>query len=464
MDGIISIIRLKNGFHPIFSEINDIENRKFVTYSDVKFNVVVNYQHKSIIGEIQFILSPMVEAKKKLHQLYEVERNEEFFASSFNHMNRLDLEMQIKIALESDNVKNLCNLVILGMFCFLLSVLFCFCCIFRNFLFVFVLFLYFFMLDNSNYIYNNIVADDNFDKSPVITCIRNNCIHNLRFLHYRYGKSIPWRKYNYLIEACKYLTTEESFSWLLSGKIMPQKIIEEQMSNNECLVRCLHFCNYFALKYILKHFQHLINFEFVMPDNKWNLLHYACYFIKDSSIFEWLLTDVFPKNILETKLINQRDKTGKSPILRTFFNPNKEIQRILVKHLEHVINFEIQDEFKITLLHYVCLHSKVKDDMKWFLNEAIPKNILLKLLNKPAGLWPAWKKSNCVPISYSIYFNNQDCIHELLRLFEKELIVTIKDSDGETMFDHAKVKWPEDNHPMRIVFNQLEKSKSKQMK
>ena len=50
-------------------------------YRDIKCNVLIEYQKKRIIGEIQFILKFMLNAKKRDHKVYELKRKDELFHS-----------------------------------------------------------------------------------------------------------------------------------------------------------------------------------------------------------------------------------------------------------------------------------------------------------------------------------------------------------------------------------------------
>ena len=62
---IVDILRLKNGFNA--SSIPK-------TYKDIKLNLIAEHNEESIVGEIQFILKPMLDNKKRNHELYEIKR------------------------------------------------------------------------------------------------------------------------------------------------------------------------------------------------------------------------------------------------------------------------------------------------------------------------------------------------------------------------------------------------------
>ena len=57
-------------------------------YTDIKMNVLIECNEMSIIGEIQFLLSFMLEAKKIGHSFYAFQRKQEYF-EKLNQLNIL---------------------------------------------------------------------------------------------------------------------------------------------------------------------------------------------------------------------------------------------------------------------------------------------------------------------------------------------------------------------------------------
>eukprot|EP01083_Nonionella_stella_P159988 522522_1 len=70
---IIDIIRVKNGFK---------EYLKKKQYADIKLNTVIKGKHQCIVGEVQFLLQTMMDFKKVAHNLYSIQREEEFISQS----------------------------------------------------------------------------------------------------------------------------------------------------------------------------------------------------------------------------------------------------------------------------------------------------------------------------------------------------------------------------------------------
>eukprot|EP01083_Nonionella_stella_P154998 500096_1 len=68
-DAIIGIVRIKNGFK---------EYVKSTQYADIKFNVLIRGETHNIVGEVQFLLKTMETFKKRAHNLYSIQREEEF--------------------------------------------------------------------------------------------------------------------------------------------------------------------------------------------------------------------------------------------------------------------------------------------------------------------------------------------------------------------------------------------------
>ena len=64
-------MRVKNGFLN-FQNCESCHNNNLTdfNYQDVKLNVLIEYKNTRVIGEIQFILSFMLKAKKMGHSIY----------------------------------------------------------------------------------------------------------------------------------------------------------------------------------------------------------------------------------------------------------------------------------------------------------------------------------------------------------------------------------------------------------
>ena len=78
-DGCIqAIVRVKNDFSDIEDECWNI-NVDLFHYCDVKCNVLIEYNNVRIIGEIQLLLSSMLNAKKKGHSIYSFQRRAPFY-------------------------------------------------------------------------------------------------------------------------------------------------------------------------------------------------------------------------------------------------------------------------------------------------------------------------------------------------------------------------------------------------
>ena len=76
---ISKILRVKNGFLNFEDESWNIDNLSQFNYADVKLNVLIEYNDIHVIGEIQFILSFMLKAKKMGHSVYSFNRKKELY-------------------------------------------------------------------------------------------------------------------------------------------------------------------------------------------------------------------------------------------------------------------------------------------------------------------------------------------------------------------------------------------------
>ena len=107
---LIKILRIKNGFKDILNwkSHNDCE------YKDIKINVIVydKLGNQSQVGEIQFLLSWLLKAKKIGHKLYGIVRRQEFI-DTIENMVLDDLDdydgyvVKIKSLVENGNINHL---------------------------------------------------------------------------------------------------------------------------------------------------------------------------------------------------------------------------------------------------------------------------------------------------------------------------------------------------------------------
>ena len=80
---IKAIVRIKNDFIDISDDIS-AESLQNINYSDIKVNVLIEYNNKRIIGEIQFLLNIFLNFKKRQHSIYSFIRNAALYNSLFN--------------------------------------------------------------------------------------------------------------------------------------------------------------------------------------------------------------------------------------------------------------------------------------------------------------------------------------------------------------------------------------------
>eukprot|EP01083_Nonionella_stella_P073837 199931_1 len=106
---IIGIVRDKNGFKEFIKETQ---------YADIKLNVLIkgNTTANNIIGEVQFLLRTMKQFKDKAHNLYSIQRNEEYMENSVSVIlpKLLDEDKQLFIAANMGDIKSICNLMVLN--------------------------------------------------------------------------------------------------------------------------------------------------------------------------------------------------------------------------------------------------------------------------------------------------------------------------------------------------------------
>lgn len=72
------ILRIKNDFADIGDNSWNLDVNSF-NYCDIKCNVLIEYNNVKIIGEIQFLLGFMLDAKKLGHSIYSFQRKQEFY-------------------------------------------------------------------------------------------------------------------------------------------------------------------------------------------------------------------------------------------------------------------------------------------------------------------------------------------------------------------------------------------------
>ncbi len=70
---ISEIGRVKNLFLKKFSGGGPIDS-----YADIKANILVEFEGKSMVCELQFLLETMIKAKRKNHEIYEIKRTTKF--------------------------------------------------------------------------------------------------------------------------------------------------------------------------------------------------------------------------------------------------------------------------------------------------------------------------------------------------------------------------------------------------
>eukprot|EP01084_Bolivina_argentea_P253860 426585_1 len=97
------IIRCKNGWNEISDKLDNL------SYTDIKFNVIIKAFGKSIVGEIQFLLKIMAEFKLVGHALYGIERRQEFVSNlKLLKPTIMDKEKQLFTLANHGDSKGLC--------------------------------------------------------------------------------------------------------------------------------------------------------------------------------------------------------------------------------------------------------------------------------------------------------------------------------------------------------------------
>lgn len=115
-DCIKKILRIKNGF----STIKNWKNTNDFEYRDIKLNVLIsnNDNSKQIIGEIQFLLSLMLNVKQMGHSLYQITRRFEFVDSLkklINHNNNnINETIKMKQVIKNKDYTSFKNQILLN--------------------------------------------------------------------------------------------------------------------------------------------------------------------------------------------------------------------------------------------------------------------------------------------------------------------------------------------------------------
>ena len=106
-DSILKIVRIKNGFKNVSSKMSIEE----FNYADIKMNLLIEYNDKRIIGEIQFLLKFMLNAKKIGHSYYSFYRKKEYYEkldkinnSLMNNHNVIENVLKTQILSQNKNV------------------------------------------------------------------------------------------------------------------------------------------------------------------------------------------------------------------------------------------------------------------------------------------------------------------------------------------------------------------------
>ena len=107
---IKEIIRIKNGFCDIKDESWKLNVNEF-NYCDIKYNVLISSSKNiCIIGEVQFLLKFMLDAKKMGHSTYAMMRKHDLFHDIYKTVNVNDfniVERKIKKMIVSKNMTQL---------------------------------------------------------------------------------------------------------------------------------------------------------------------------------------------------------------------------------------------------------------------------------------------------------------------------------------------------------------------
>ncbi len=74
--------KLKNGIHSFLKKLK--KKKPLNSYADLKVNLLVETRQKSMVCELQLLLEPMLIAKKKDHEIYEVLRTKEYRENVWN--------------------------------------------------------------------------------------------------------------------------------------------------------------------------------------------------------------------------------------------------------------------------------------------------------------------------------------------------------------------------------------------
>ena len=117
---IVEIVRCKNMFSQM-EEWDGIQELIKYSYCDVKFNVIIKVGKYKIVGEVQFMINFMTEAKKIGHIFYGFVRNEDLYTQLArmiedfeNHDNLEQHKKNLELMIVTQNYQQLVNFVLFG--------------------------------------------------------------------------------------------------------------------------------------------------------------------------------------------------------------------------------------------------------------------------------------------------------------------------------------------------------------
>ena len=91
---IQGIVRIKNDFSRLPNDLKKNLKLEDCGYKDIKCNILIEHNNVRLIGEIQFILTFMLETKKKQHKIYSLLRKEDLFTELNTFYYRDDRDTQ----------------------------------------------------------------------------------------------------------------------------------------------------------------------------------------------------------------------------------------------------------------------------------------------------------------------------------------------------------------------------------
>ena len=108
----LEVVRMKNGF----AAVRGIPQR----YTDVKVNVAVRVEGEAVVGEVQFLLKPVLEAKLRAHELYELERSLPMWRGASARAVQLD-DLKRQLQLTGGVAKRVAPLMVARADCFVVD-------------------------------------------------------------------------------------------------------------------------------------------------------------------------------------------------------------------------------------------------------------------------------------------------------------------------------------------------------